>query len=228
MTVSHFARRRLAVVGAILALASSAAAQNSADGLAAVDAKHMDQAYVLPGADFRPFTAILLDPVDATFAKDWQRAYNSHASTSGQRISDEDAARVLEEVRAGAAEQFAKAFAKAGYRMTDRPGPDVLRLRVAISDIRVTAPNTLTAGRSRTYAREAGSAALKLEALDSVTGKLLGRATDSRDIGDTGQMLWVRNSVTNRADFERALTAWANVGVKALGDLKAGGTIASN
>ncbi len=229
MTASSTVNRRLAFLAASFLLASPVVAgQDSADGLAPVKGKHLDQAYVLPGADFRPYTAILLDPVDAVFAKNWQRDYNSSSAGLGNDLSDADAARILAEARAGAAEVFTKAFAKAGYRMADAPGPDVLRVRATISDIRVNAPDTRGAGRSRTYAREAGSAKLQLEALDSVSGKLLGRATDSRDIGDSGQMLWARNSVTNSADFERAFTAWANAGVKALAELKAGGNVPNN
>lgn len=217
-----------------LLLFSSAAAMSATspapptDGLAAVKAKRMDHAYVLPGADFRPFTAIMLDPVDAVFVRNWQRNYNNSTTGSSRRISDADAARILDEVRIGAAEVFTKAFGKAGYRIADRPGPDVLRVKATISEIDVMAPDVMSASRGRTYAREAGSASLTLEARDSVSGKLLGRATDSRDIGDSGSMRWARNSVTNRADFERAFTTWANAGVKALADLKAGGNVPSN
>lgn len=226
MQTPRFPRSHLAIAASLALLSSQTAfAQEDGAGLAAVHAKRMDQAYVLPGADFRPYTAILLDPVDASFAKNWQRDYNSSSAKTGRTLSDEDAAKALEDVKASATEAFAKAFAKAGYRLADRPGPDVLRVGATISDIRVTAPDTMSAGRSRTYAREAGSASLQLEARDSVSGKVLGRATDSRDIGDSGQMMWARNSVTNRADFERAFNAWANAGVKALADLKAGGTV---
>ncbi len=229
MTATAIANRCFALMTATCLLASPVlAAQESADGLAPVKAKRLDHAYVLPGADFRPYTAILLEPVDAAFAKNWQRDYNNSSVGFGNDLSDADAARILAEARAGAAEVFAKAFAKAGYRMADAPGPDVLRVRATLSDIRVTAPDVQGAGRSQTYAREGGSAKLQLEALDSVSGKLLGRATDSRDIGDSGQMLWARNSVTNRADFERALTAWANAGVKALAELKANGNATGN
>jgi hypothetical protein len=98
-------------------------------------------------------------------------------------------------------------------------------VKVSISDLKVNAPDVQSAGRSKSYAREAGSATMLLEARDSVTDKLLGKASDSRDVGDSGSLTWQRNTVTNRSDFERTFTSWANAGVKALADLKAGGNV---
>jgi hypothetical protein len=209
----------------LLLLSGAGAAQQPTGELQSVKSKRLDHAYVLPGADFRPYTAILLEPVDAAFAKNWQRDYNNATRDLSSRISDEEAARLLADARTGAGEVFARAFTKAGYRIADRPGPDVLRVKVAISDLKVNAPDVQSAGRSRSYAREAGSATMLLEARDSVTDKLLGKASDSRDVGDSGSLTWQRNTVTNRSDFERTFTSWANAGVKALADLKAGGNV---
>ena len=64
-----------------------------------------------------------------------------------------------------------------------------------------------------------------LEARDSVSGQLLGKAKDSRDVGDNGTLTWQRTASSNRADFERAFSAWANAGVKALAELKSGGSV---
>ncbi|TPE63715.1 DUF3313 domain-containing protein [Sandaracinobacter neustonicus] len=230
MNRTAFSRHTLAAVAAITLFANPLWAEPApdADGLAAVKAKRVDQAYVLPGADFRPYTAILLEPVDASFAKNWQRDYNSNSPGLGTDITNEEAAKILDQVRTGAAGVFTKSFTKGGYRIVQQPGPDVLRVKVSLSDIRVTAPDINSAGRGRTYARDAGSAVMTLEAADSVSGKLLGRAVDKRDIGDSGTMMWARNSVTNQSDFERAFTIWANDGVKALTNLKAGGNVFVN
>ena len=46
-------------------------------------------------------------------------------------------------------------------------------------DVYVTAPDTMQAGRSYTFTVEAGEATLALEARDSETGQLLGRAIDN-------------------------------------------------
>ena len=75
------------------------------------------------------------------------------------------------------------------------------------------------AGRSRTYANEAGHATLVIEVHDSMTGAILGRAVDGRLAGDTDAFM--RNSVTNRADFRQLIKLWASNSVRGLGELKA-------
>src|SRR5436190_362149 len=80
---------------------------------------------------------------------------------------------------AKATDIFTKAFNEGGYPVVAAPGPDVLRVRVAVMNITVTAPEAQTAGRSRSYAEEAGYATLVVEVRDSVTGAILGRAVDN-------------------------------------------------
>ena len=44
-----------------------------------------------------------------------------------------------------------------------------------VANLYINAPDTMSAGRSRTYTTEAGEATLVLEARDSTSGALLGR-----------------------------------------------------
>ena len=212
-------------LAALAFTAVAAASPEAVDGLAKVKSPRLDTAYVLPGADFRPYRAVLLDPVEVAFDKNWLRNYNSGSRDISRRISEDDAKALQDEVRTGFARAFAKTFTKAGYKIVTAPGPGVLRVHAAVTDIQVNAPDTMSAGRTRSYATEAGSAKLVLEARDSSSGKLLGRAIDNRTIGDqNGLTFTVRNSVTNRADFERAFETWSKAGVKALDALKASST----
>lgn len=103
--------------------------------------------------------------------------------------------------------------------MVTDPAADVLRVRTALIDITVSAPDVDSAMMRRTYTRDAGGATLVVEARDSLTGALLGRAVDSRTIDDF-TMEW-RNRVTNRADFSRQVQTWAKNSVKGLHELKA-------
>ena len=76
----------------------------------------------------------------------------------------------------------------------------------------------MTAGRTRVYSVEAGEATLVLEARDSTTGALLGRALDRRIAGDDTRGM--RNAVSNEADFRLLFRQWANASVKGLNELK--------
>jgi hypothetical protein len=93
----------------------------------------------------------------------------------------------------------------------------VLRLRTAVS-LAISAPDIHTAGRSRVFASEAGQATVVIEARDSTTGALLGRALHARLAGDTYTKL--RNSVTNCSDFTRLFDSWAKASTDGLNELK--------
>jgi hypothetical protein len=97
----------------------------------------------------------------------------------------------------------------------------VLRLAPNIIDLYVTAPEPLSAGRSRTYTVDAGEATLALEAHDALTGALLGRAVDRRSAGSGGTYLSRATDISNTADFERLYRSWADASVKGLEELKA-------
>jgi hypothetical protein len=71
-----------------------------------------------------------------------------------------------------------------------------------------------------TLAPEAGQATFFIEARDSLTGALLGRAVDQRYAGDYGGGHW-RTSASNRGDFRDLVTGWARDGVNGLNNLKA-------
>ena len=216
---------RLQVLAAVLVLAATPAAfaasvPTSWDHLVKVKSKQFDQVYLLPGADFRSYTKVLIDPVQVAFRKDWQRNLNNSASDVSRRISNDDAARIIERTRVGAAKIFTDAFRAAGYEIATEAAPDALRLSPNIIDLYITAPNTMSAGRSRTYTMGAGEATLALEAHDSVSGELLGRAVDRERAGDSSMRLSWTTDVTNTADFERLYRRWAAQSVKGLQKLK--------
>lgn len=217
--------RKIVICTAALALAIAAPfaplmakAPDNIEGLYKVPSKRFDLVYLLPDADFRPYTKVMFDTPEVAFKKNWQRDYNSNIRGTDRRIDDEDAQKILDAARNGLTEIFTKAFTAGGFQVVTEPGPDVLRLRASVVNLDVVAPDLMTAGRSRTFSREAGSATLVLEARDSKTGALLGSAIDTRDIGDS--MPYVRNSVTNRSDFTQAFERWAKISLNGLNELK--------
>lgn len=215
-------RRFAAAVAAIslIAVATPAgtAPPASWDGLTLIKSKRFDAVYLMPGADFRSYTKVMLDPTEVAFEKNWLRDYNQQAPFS-QRMSEADAQRMLQVVQSGFEDIFRKVYADAGYPIADAPGPDVLRVRTAVLNLNVVAPDVMTAGRSRTFSREAGGATVVLEVRDSQSNALLGRAVDSQIVGDDGTL--IRNSVTNRSDFQRVFTRWAKISVEGFSELKA-------
>jgi hypothetical protein len=94
-----------------------------------------------------------------------------------------------------------------------------MRVKTGVVNVWVTAPDQPTAGRSYSFSQEAGHATLFVEARDSMTGALLGRAVDQRIVGDNFTT-W-RTSVSNRGDFREQVEQWADVSVRGISELKA-------
>ncbi len=209
----------LALGGATKALAASPPAEW--DGLSRVRSSRLQNVYLLPGADFRPFTKVMLDPTEIAFRKNWQRDFNSRTmrGVSG-RITDADVEQMVDDGGKAASDIFSQAFAAGGFPVVNAAGPDVLRVRTAVVNLTVTSPDRMTSGRSRSYSGEAGTATLVIEARDSVSGALLGRAVDSQVAGDSSIFL-NRTRMSNRADFRALAQRWARTAVSGLQQLKA-------
>lgn len=216
--------RRLALFAIAYAAAVLVAAPVAAkpptnwDGLVQVKAKRLDLVYLQPGADFRGYTKVILAPTELAFEKNWQRDQNRTSRALSSRISDSDIQNALKQGVAAADDIFADAWTKGGYTIVTEPGPDVLRVNTGIVNIRVSAPDQQTAGRAYNFAGEAGSATLFVEARDSMTGALLGRAIDQKIAGDNSTA-W-RTSSSNRADFRAMAERWARASVRGIDELK--------
>lgn len=218
--------KRLALFTAIAASASLLAAPvavakppTSWDGLVQVKSKRLDLVYLQPGADFRGYTKVLLEPTEVAFAKNWQRDYNRSTRNLSSRVSDADIQEAVAEGVKAANDIFAEAWTKGGYAVVTEPGPDVLRMKTGLVNITVNAPDQPVAGRSYNFSGEAGFATLFVEARDSQTGALLGRAVDQGIAGDNSAA-W-RTASSNRSDFRQLVQRWANVSVQGLTELKA-------
>ena len=204
-----------------LALASPVAAADapeSWDGLVRVKSKRFQLVYLQPGADFNVYKKVIVDPTEVAFRKNWARDYNTSIKGASGRVSDADVEKTTQQGAAAATDIFGDAFTKAGYTVVKDAGPDVLRVRTLVLNIHVRAPDVPTAGRTRSFASEAGEATLVVEARDSETGAMIGRAVDRRLAGDNS--IVSRNQVSNRADFRTLVQNWATDSARGLGELK--------
>ena len=191
------------LVGGFAPAVAAAGMPETRDGLVRQNSKRLKYVYLLPGADFSGYNSILLDP--------------THVAFDGQ-TTDSDIAQAAARASKTATEIFAKAFASGGYAIATAPGQGVLRVSTSVVNIRVTSPDMLTTGI--TVSGGAGSATFVVEARDSVTNALLGRATDDETAGVTS-IAMRRSAATNRADFRSLAKTWAKDCVRGLNELKA-------
>ena len=179
----------------------------SYDGLQKIKVKGIDLAYARPGASLASYGKIIIDPVEVSFRKDWD------PDRSGSRMKLD--AKERENIRSGVAkivqEEFAKELGKGGaYQVVTEAGPDVLRLRANIADLYVNAPDTMSAGRTRTYTISAGEMTLVAELVDSESGQVIGRVVDRRESQGTG-MMTLTNSIVNRQEASIIASSWARI-----------------
>jgi hypothetical protein len=167
----------------------------------------VNMAYIDPDADFSVFKRVaILEPFVA-FRSNWQRDQNRSRSRNIR-------ARDMERIKRDVATQFERVFTErleaAGYEVVDVAGDDVLVLRPAIIDLDITAPDTRTAGRSRTFTASTGAATLYIQLFDSFSGDIIGRAADRQAVRRGGGQISWSNSVTNNADARRMFGRWAD------------------
>ncbi len=211
---------RAAVLPLLLSLAVPIAAASppaSWDGLMHVKSKKVQAVYLLPGADFRSYTKVMIDPPEFAFKKNWQRDHNTDIDPS-QNISNAQVRDILDQAKTGFHTLFVEAYQKAGYQVVTTPGADVLRISTAVVNLDIAAPDTMSAGMQWTFTKEAGGGTLVVEARDSTTGALLGRAVDARVMDDMRPYL--RNRASNYEDFRDLFSRWAKLSAEGLNELK--------
>jgi hypothetical protein len=223
MTRKSFVRTAAVAAFATLFAGAAPAAEEvqTWDGLTRVKSRRVDAVFLLEGASIKDYHAIIIEPVEVAFKEDWQKDYNRDQRDPSRTVKDEDVQKARAEVAAALPEIFAKQFEKGGWTIAHGAQPGALALRSAVVDIYVSAPDVPTAGRSRTYSWDAGSATLILEVRDSLSRQLLGRAVDARATSGGATMQW-STSVSNRADFKMMFDQWARMLVDGLNDLKEG------
>jgi hypothetical protein len=215
----------LRTVATTMLLFAAAAAQAQTppgnEGLVAVKAKNVDQAWLLPGADFRLYKKVLLKRAEVAFQKNWARDMSQSTGTRlGPRVSDEDAMKIVEVARTGFDEIWAAAFTKVGYEVVKAPGEGVLEVAPRVVDLYINALDRPTSSPSRTYTVQAGEATLHLDVRDSRTGTLLGRVADHRETMKTATPQMV-SSGKNASEFAQLFATWAVIAAKGLEELKA-------
>lgn len=204
---------------AFYCLASAAPGQPTAspDGLVPVKPRRMELAWLRPGADFRPYTKVIIDRTQVAFQPGWLKDYNLNAPMN--KVSPDDAAKILAAAQTNFDDIFADAFRKAGYEVVTTTGSDVLRVNSAVLDLMLNAPLGQNLGPGTTWIITAGQAALIVEVRDTVTNALLGRVADREATQNLGRQL--ASTTTNLYDFRRLFEHWAGICVTALGELKA-------
>jgi hypothetical protein len=197
----------LASVAGINALnPSHAAAATTPEGLVAVHSRNLDELYLRTDANLTAYRKVVIDPVRVAFHKDWLRY--GYTANAARPVGEDNVRRIAADIARDAEAAVAEAFKARGYEVVSAPAPGVLRLSPRIADLYVNAPDRHSPWREKAFTREAGQAALLLDASDSVSGTLLGRIAH---LGRAEQMggFSRANDVSNRFWFDALVRRWA-------------------
>lgn len=210
--------RGLYVAIALLVISGCAGSQSSApavtsDGLQLVPDTKFGEVYQRPGVDLAGFTEFGVEDCRVSFKKNWLREQNDNRLDLSNRVTQRDVDRIKDNLGALCTEHFTAALlTDPAYNLVDGfdDGEQVLVLSPSIINLDINAPDTMSAGRSRSYTTSAGEMTLSLELSDATTGEVLYRIVDRKRSRDTGRMEWT-TSVSNKAEAERTLRRWADL-----------------
>jgi len=196
----------LAALVTIPTLAGEASAVNE---LVAVNSRHLDEVRLRPGLHLGAYESVLVEPARVEFHPNLTRNLITYRVAT-PRLSAEDARKVADDFSASLERSLAEAFRANGYRIATAPGPGVLRLSPAITELYVNTPEALisSGGYGYVFAREAGDAVLTLQVHDATTGTVL--ASIKHHGHATGVKRFTRtNDVTMRFWFDALFDHWA-------------------
>ncbi len=197
----------IAGVFAAAATASEEPPQVTEEGLVLVEDSEWGLVYVLPEADLSGYDKVMMTETTVAFRKNWRRDMNR--SSRSIRVTQND----MDRIKTRLAEQFSTVFREVleeddGFPVVEEAGETVLLLRPAIVNLDVNAPDTMSAGRTRTYTDRAGEMTLYLEIRDSLTGALIAKGLDRQADRRDAFMTW-QSRVQNTQAANQILRGWA-------------------
>ena len=190
------------------------------DGLVRQPNTRLDAVFLRPDAEIPSYANVILAPASVQFARNWDP--NRGGRSVSRRLDTADIVAIKDSLATMLGDIFREELAAGGYQVVNEPGPDTLLVIPAIVDLYITAPDTMSAGRGRTYTANSGRMTLVLELRDSVTGETLARVVDGQSGRNTGVMT-ISNRMTNTADANRAMRIWAQALRSGLDSLYKGG-----
>jgi hypothetical protein len=185
-------------------------AEITADGLHRAKNAKLGRVWVKPDADFASYTHVMLDPVEVAYKrKPKGRRFgstNSNFALTKKQTSD---------LKRRLREAFVAELTKGGlYTMTEEPGSRVLRIGANLIDLVVHVPTENTGGSEQTFTSSTGEMTLLMELHDSLSGEILARVADRRDVRAAGygtNDLYFSNAVTDTGAVRRVFKLWAEI-----------------
>ncbi len=171
------------------------------DGLHRVDNSKSQVVYIKPDIDLSRYDKLLLEGLGIQYRPvDPQNRYDRNAEEFPLTESQK------ENIRIAVTEAILEELGKSRYfTIVDKPGRDVLRIRLGLSDVVSRVPPRNHSSESF-YLTNLGGALLVMEYSDSRTNEVLARVADRQEIEPA--VMTESNAVTNRSEVKRLIRTW--------------------
>jgi hypothetical protein len=198
-------------------------AEVAPDPLVRVRRKNVSVAWLLPGANFRSYTRLLVQAGTVSYHPAWFREMNDAAGRAPEgRILPEEAAFILADLQQAFEKTFPAAVQVPGLEAVQTPGAGILQLRAAVVEVWVSVPpRAIDVRNAAGTADRAGRGVLEAELVDPATGGVLARFRDRRE-APLG--LAAKGPVTrelNAREFSLLFKRWAEICAGEIAELRA-------
>jgi hypothetical protein len=146
--------------------------------------------YTAPNSEIAKYSKLIVDPVTSKF----------YDPKSAKSIKPEELAKMEQAFYA----ELTKDLTDAGFDLVGDPGPDVGRIRLAITDVKAGTPALNVIPQTKLTGLGLGAVSAEFELVDSVTGQQIAAAIDS----DTGSRLSF-SGLSKWGDAQAVLKGWA-------------------
>jgi hypothetical protein len=146
--------------------------------------------YVSSNSELAKYSKFIIDPV----------AFKSYDPEETDKIKPEDISHVEQFFQ----DQLTKDLGEAGYEIVSTPGPDVGRIKIAITNLKAGSPALNVLPQTKLTGLGLGAISAEFELVDSVTGKQIAAAIDS----DTGSRLSF-SGLSKWGDAEAVIKDWS-------------------
>ena len=178
------------------------------------DGKHL-KIYARSDTDLSQYSDFMLKSVTVTFDPDWLEDYNRERKSMNDRLNERDIAEITERFKSSFQKTLKSTLeSEDAAKLTETASASTLTVESDIVDLRVNAPDKLTATRKTLFVRQAGKAELHTKMFDA-SGQLVVAIIDAEETREHFD-LFETNRVRNQYEFTSVYRTWAKNWLKAL------------
>jgi len=165
--------------------------------------------YVRSGVDLSKYKTLHLSNMDVSLDEKWLHDYNRERKSLMYRLNEKDVAKMTERYAKKFQQTISRSLAqKEGMSLVDDIASADLKVEASIVNLRLYAPDKMTASNTTYLVRQVGEAELHTKMYDAKTGELLVAIIDEKETHEYSD-LFQTNRVRNLSEFVRIYKAWA-------------------